>query len=272
MLISEAVRNAALFPVDDLPDPPPRHPYKVVRRIGFAVGVFPGMSFGTVSVRAVGEGDLDRTLAEARQILAAHGLGKGAWFVPEAASPPRLAERLVDLGLVPYDEPPLEPRHASLVLVEPPGPAPLDIRARPAETFAEFRAASSLNEDAFKISEADRRAFEAQQELLWELESGGSDYQTFIAIADDQIVGSAASIYGASAVFLSGGSTREDMRGRGAYRALVRARWDAAVEHGTPALTVGAESMSRPILERLGFINVGWADCLIDRLMSTASP
>jgi hypothetical protein len=55
------------------------------------------------------------------------------------------------------------------------------------------------------------------------------------------------------------------MRGRGAYRALVRARWDAAVDRGTPALTVGAESMSRPILARLGFVNVGWTDCLIDR-------
>lgn len=267
MLISEAVRNAALFPADDLPDPPPRHPYKVVRRRGFAVGVFPGMSFGTVSVRAIGDGDLDRTVGEARQILAAHGLRKGAWFVPEAASPPRLAERLVGLGFVPSDEPPLEPRHASLVLVEPPEAAPLDVRARPAETFAEYQAAARLGEDAFKISDTDRRAFEAQQELLWEFESVGSDYQTFIAIIDDQIVGTAASIYGASAVFLSGGSTREDMRGRGAYRALVRARWDAAVERGTPALTVGAESMSRPILEQLGFINVGWADCLIDRLM-----
>ena len=30
------------------------------------------------------------------------------------------------------------------------------------------------------------------------------------------------------------GSVRAEMRGRGAYRALVRARWDAAVERGTP--------------------------------------
>ena len=48
--------------------------------------------------------------------------------------------------------------------------------------------------------------------------------------------------------------------------ALVRARWDTAVERGTPALTVGAGSMSRPILERLGFSTVGWSDCLLDEL------
>ena len=58
---------------------------------------------------------------------------------------------------------------------------------------------------------------------------------------------------------------REDARGRGAYRALVRARWDAAVERGTPALTVMAGSMSAPILDRLGFATVGEGDGLEDR-------
>ena len=56
------------------------------------------------------------------------------------------------------------------------------------------------------------------------------------------------------------------MRGRGAYRALVRARWDVAVERGTPALTVSAGAMSRPILERLGFVTVGFAHGLSDTL------
>jgi len=64
----------------------------------------------------------------------------------------------------------------------------------------------------------------------------------------------------------AGGGTRPEHRGRGAYRALVRARWDAAVERGTPILTVGAGAMSRPILERLGFTIVGWEDCLLDPL------
>ena len=35
--------------------------------------------------------------------------------------------------------------------------------------------------------------------------------------------------------------TLPDARGRGAYRALVRARWDDAVRRGTPALVVHAE-------------------------------
>ena len=46
-------------------------------------------------------------------------------------------------------------------------------------------------------------------------------------------------------------------RGRGIYRALVRARWDEAVRRGTPVLVTQAGAMSRPILEELGFRVVG---------------
>ncbi len=43
-----------------------------------------------------------------------------------------------------------------------------------------------------------------------------------------------------------------EARGSGAYPALVRARWDAAVRLGTPALVTHALPMSKPILDRLG--------------------
>jgi len=51
----------------------------------------------------------------------------------------------------------------------------------------------------------------------------------------------------------------------------VRARWEAGVERGTPALAVSAGEMSRPILERLGFSIAGWIDCLLDEV-SPGSP
>src|SRR5207253_3301715 len=70
----------------------------------------------------------------------------------------------------------------------------------------------------------------------------------------------------AATAYLAGGGTLPDHRGRGAYTALVRARWEAAAERGTPVLTVGAGTMSRPTLERLGFSIVGWEDCLLDPL------
>ncbi len=86
----------------------------------------------------------------------------------------------------------------------------------------------------------------------------------FVALEGAEIVAFAGARFGRSTVYLGGSGTRPDKRGRGAYTALVRARWDAAVERGTPVLTVGAGAMSRPILERLGFSIVGWTDNLVD--------
>jgi predicted GNAT family acetyltransferase len=63
---------------------------------------------------------------------------------------------------------------------------------------------------------------------------------------------------------LAGGVTRPEARGRGAYRALVRKRWDDAVAAGTPALVTQASAMSRPILEYLGFRDLGPVRELID--------
>jgi predicted GNAT superfamily acetyltransferase len=69
-------------------------------------------------------------------------------------------------------------------------------------------------------------------------------------------------------VFLIGGSTASWARGRGLYRALVRARWDYAAARGTPALVVHAvPATSYPILVRLGFQEV----CRIRRLEDARS-
>jgi len=53
---------------------------------------------------------------------------------------------------------------------------------------------------------------------------------------------------------LWGGAVRPTHRGRGLYRALVAARARHARAHGYRYLTVDAGPMSRPILERLGFL------------------
>jgi GNAT superfamily N-acetyltransferase len=57
-------------------------------------------------------------------------------------------------------------------------------------------------------------------------------------------------------MYLSGAITLPEHRGRGCYRALLRARWDEAVRLGAPALVVHAQETSRPILERCGFERV----------------
>lgn len=52
---------------------------------------------------------------------------------------------------------------------------------------------------------------------------------------------------------LWGGGTVAEWRGRGIYRSLVAFRTRIAAERGYRYLQVDASSMSRPILERLGF-------------------
>jgi hypothetical protein len=250
----------------DFPDPPARHPYTLLRRDGFAIGSFPDASYGLVEPQAVTEDGIEGMVLEARALLAGLGKQQGAWFVAEACQPEGLAARLRLFGMVPYEEPPLEPRFAAMALLREPPPGPPDVDAHPAASLAEYKAGRQVSDDAFEMSETDRQAFETQAALLFELERDGSaESRTFVALLDNEIAGFAFAIYGASSVYLGGGATHQDKRGRGVYRALVRARWDAAVAHGTPALTVGAGTHSGPILERLGFQTVGWVDCLLDR-------
>jgi GNAT superfamily N-acetyltransferase len=57
---------------------------------------------------------------------------------------------------------------------------------------------------------------------------------------------------------LWGGSTVADWRGRGIYRSLVRVRAQHAADTGVPYLQVDASPDSRPILERLGLVQLDW--------------
>ena len=265
MSIPELVVRAAIYPELDLPIPPPEHPFERIDYEGYSLGVFRGATFGCVFVQTLAPDDIGRVLSYTRAFFAERGIERGGWMIPESVSPSGLAETLRARGFVPFDEPPFEPRFAAMAMVEPPPAGPADVDARRPWTFAEFQAGGLVQDDAFAMSEEDRAAFEAQQEVLWRIESEGSPFRSFVAVIDGEVVGCGGSILGANAVYLSGGATRADARGRGVYRALVKARWDEAVRRGTPALTVGAGAMSRPILERLGFTNVGWCDCLLDR-------
>ena len=96
---------------------------------------------------------------------------------------------------------------------------------------------------------------------------GDGPFQGLIAHTagfDDEIVGTAGAVFGGAGVNLFGGAVLPRARGRGVYRALTAARWQEAVERGTPALTVQAGRMSMPVLARLGFVKVGEARMYVD--------
>src|SRR5262249_15632914 len=221
-----------------------------------------GLSMGNVYPERLAGSDLEQVVDTVRRFLRAEGRERAVWVVPEAASPGDLADRLRGLGMRPDDE----PRTAALVAVEPPPPGPPGLVVRRAESLEEFLDSERVAAAAFQMDEKMRRAFEERAERLWPYFTAEGAIAALVAILDGEIVAFARAHFGRTAVHLSGAGTDPDQRGRGVYRALVRARWDLAVERGTPVLTVNAGEMSRPILERLGFSIVGWIDCLLDDL------
>ena len=90
----------------------------------------------------------------------------------------------------------------------------------------------------------------------------------WLACIDGRPVAAAGAIAAPRGLFLSGAATHPEARGRGCYRALIRARWDEAVRRGTPALVVHAQETSRPILESVGFERV----CTLYELESGPPP
>ena len=261
--VPEPVRLAALFPPTDIPAPPPEHPFSQVGRDGYTIGYLAGQAYGTAVPVALG--DVDAAIADVRAVLREQGRSHAGWLVADAAEPAGLAERLLASGMTPWEGAPFEPREAAMALVREPEAA-AGVETHPVESFEEFQAAFRVSYDAFDMPEEMRAGLEEQMRPLWEMQQRYDDLRTFAALVDGEVVAGATILYGRSAAYLAGGYTRSDMRGRGVYRALVRARWDAAVARGTPALTVTAGKMSRPILERLGFEIVGWVDALQDDL------
>jgi GNAT superfamily N-acetyltransferase len=122
---------------------------------------------------------------------------------------------------------------------------------RPASTAGEWADFRELQDSVFD-NPPDRRP--TREQLLAEFER--TPAILFGAWLEGELVGAGAATPSSRGMLLWGGSVRADARGRGCYRALVRARWDDAVRRGTPALTVSANDQSSPALRKLGFERV----------------
>jgi GNAT superfamily N-acetyltransferase len=264
--LTDAIRRAAIFHDADQPDFPPGHPTRRFEVAGVSVILPDGLLDGVVFPERIEGSEVEQVVESVRRLCRVEQRARALWFVPEEASPEGLVRRLLTLGLRPNDLPGSDARYALMVCIEEPPPGPPDVVARPAATFEEFLEAQFVLADSFGMDETRREALVERAERSWPFQSEPGAPETFVALVEDEVVAVAAGRFGRSAVYLLDGGTRPGHRGRGAYTALVRARWDAAVKRGTPALTTGAGSMSRPILERLGFSILGWEDCLLDQL------
>ena len=193
------------------------------------------------------DGEAVDAVAEVRDLLA-QGTRVVSWWLTDRATPADVEEQLLDAGLrVVADDYLLD----GLITTTPPPDGPPEIEVRPASTPQEWAAFRELQDSVFD-NPPERRP--TREQLLAEFPKTST--VLFGAWLGGELVGAGAASPSSRGMLLWGGSVRPDARGRGCYRALVRARWDEAVRRGTPALTVSANDKSGPALHKLRFEKV----------------
>lgn len=197
-------------------------------------------------------GDVEAAVAEIRDLL--QKIPKVVWNVGSSATPKDLPGQLLALGLR-HPDPPLDPLCAAMVLTtEPETVAGVDVRR--IETFEDHLAGLEIlleSDDWPADVAADKRA---RAKETFERHARRGDVQ-WLASIDGSALAWAQAERADAGLFLGGGATLPTARGRGCYRALVRARWEEAARLGLPGLAVQAQyGSSAPILRQLGFVEV----------------
>lgn len=259
MDIPDPVRRLALYPFRELPPPPD---VQQVEFDGAVLGVNRWPTAQVVSMCDDGPADVEATVEAVRAAARAHGKSIVAWWVPPDQD--HVVPALEAAGLANQDTPGFESIENAMVLVASPAGDEVDgVDVRVVEAWEDFRDGSHVIETAFGMPPTTEEELRARYDDYRHPDNPG---RGFVALIDGRVVGTSYAAFGDAGVNLFGGSVLPEARGRGVYRALVRARWAAAAERGTPALTVQAGRMSRPICERLGFVFLAPVRVFVDLL------
>jgi GNAT superfamily N-acetyltransferase len=259
MDIPEPVRRLALYPFRELPRPPD---VERVELDGAVLAINRWPTAQVVSMRGAGPADVKATVESARVVARERRKTIVAWWVPPDQD--HVAPALEAAGLVNEDTPGLEAIENAMALVTPLRGERVDgVEVRMAEAWDDYRDGSRVVEKAFGMPVVTDDELRARYEEYRDPDNPG---RSFIALIDGRVVGASFAAFGDAGVNLFGGSVLPEARGRGVYRALVQARWEAAAARGTPALTVQAGRLSRPICERLGFVFLAPVRVFVDQL------
>jgi GNAT superfamily N-acetyltransferase len=196
----------------------------------------------------------------AREESRRRGISLVEWWVGWSA-PASLADDLLGYGLEPDDEPLLTGMSCA---AEPPGAPHVDVREL--ETAAEYLDGLAVDWEVWQHSEEERAKRRASELARFEGDRAAGTEHHWAAYEGDRPIGFGRGIDMEGGVALMGGAVLPEARGRGVYRALVRARWEHAVARGTPLLVVQAGPMSAPVLDGLGFESHGEIRLFADRL------
>ncbi|HEY8724171.1 MAG TPA: GNAT family N-acetyltransferase [Gaiellaceae bacterium] len=174
---------------------------------------------------------------------------------------PSLADDLLSFGLVPDDEPVLTGMTCATET-----PPALHVEVRTIETATQYLEAIAVDWEVWQVPEDERAKRRATEVDRFDQFYAAGTAHHWAAFDDGRPIGFGRGIDMEDGVALMGGAVLPAARGRGVYRALVRARWDHAAARGTPLLAVQAGSMSAPVLDGLGFQRHGEIRLFADRL------
>lgn len=211
------------------------------------VGPDPSPGMNVVSRLRLSD-DVEAAVQEVRQHYLDAGRTACTWEVGTGSTPDSLGERLLALGMTPDDPPAML---ALACTTEPASPV-AGVTVEQVETDTQYEEVRGIFEEGDGWSPGD--------EWLRAM-------TRFLARIDGEPVATADITWlrHPDAVFLGGALTLPRARRRGAYRALVHRRWQAARDAGKSILVTQSEPMSQPILARLGFEPVGRIDVYVDR-------
>ena len=204
---------------------------------------------------------VDASIADTRHWFGSHHGREYRWLIGPSATPSRIVDMLLERGAVRDGA---EPVLTAMILDREP-PSVTGIVVREVATFADFEQMEAIREAVFGGQEHGPDARAAAHRARWAEFGETNGAAAFLAEQDGNPVAFGV-MYPTKPgpLLLAGGVTLPEARGRGAYRALVHARWHAARRAGTQALVTQAQAASRPILERLGFRATGAIEVLVD--------
>ena len=204
--------------------------------------------------------EVEPTVAEIRELLAARGREAATWLVGASARPANLVEELISLGLTPDPE---EPVACGMVLTGELSGSRSGIEVQRVTGLDQFATVRSIFSEVFGAT--------PELSLAEEMAAAPEGEVCYLALFDGEPVAVGKAIFTPRGAALMGGATRPEARGRGAYRALVWARYEEARRRGVPLVTQEGK-MSRPILERFGFRSVVELRILLDYLGAEPGP
>jgi hypothetical protein len=251
--LSDSIRLFSEEPDAFVIEPPT--PARRIARPEFVLILSPSPTQSNVGALRTTAAELDGVIAQVRKLARDAGYSRTVWLVGPSSRPEGLAGLLVARGFTPATRAPFEAEFTAMALAHAPPPPPPGAEARLVTSLDEFMTAMRIAMEAFGESEEDAAGWLAAAPALWQ-QQDGVDRLTYMAFVDGKPVGFAFALSGREGLLLGGSGVLASARGRGAYRALVAARWARAVELGKPALVIQAGAMSRPILERCGFERV----------------